>query len=365
MRILLLGTVSVKKKAVCSGFHRPEQHVLFKTLNLQKRFCPMREKHFLSKAGNAPKNQKLYFYLKQNNQPLNHKIRIMENYIVGMGEALWDILPDGKKIGGAPANFAYHVSQFGLNGIAVSAVGNDNFGDELLSRLSDKLKYCIEKVGFPTGTVNVTLDKNGIPSYEIKEDVAWDHIPFTPALKKIAENTKAFCFGSLAQRTPESRETILKFINCMNRENTFVIFDINLRQNFYTKEILENSFKLCNILKINDEELEIVSKMFGMDSLSVRKKCLLLMEKYNLRYLILTCGTDGSHIFFDGKESFLPTPKVKLADTVGAGDSFSGAFIASVIKGKRPEEAHRTAVDVAAFVCTRAGAMPEIPAELK
>lgn len=283
-----------------------------------------------------------------------------------MGEALWDVLPEGKKIGGAPANFAYHVSQFGLSGLAVSAIGDDALGVELMANLDEKdVNFHLATVPYPTGTVQVELDAAGVPQYEIKEDVAWDNIPETEDLPKLAKDTKAFCFGSLAQRNIVSRNTIGSFLNAIPAENDpLIVFDINLRQNFYTKEILENSMKACNILKINDEELEIVSRMFGFPDIDFQDKCWILLGKYNLKMLILTCGVDGSYVFTPGKVSFLPTPIVKVADTVGAGDSFTAAFIASILKGKSVEEAHRKAVDTSAFVCSQHGAMPVLPKEL-
>lgn len=287
----------------------------------------------------------------------------MKNIIVGMGEALWDILPEGKKIGGAPANFAYHMSQFGHNSYVVSAVGNDKLGNEILENFDSKhLNYLIEKVSYPTGTVQVELDEEGVPCYEIKENVAWDNIPFTPALEEAAKNTRAVCFGSLAQRNIVSRETINRFLDIMpDGEGQYKIFDINLRQGFYTKDILCDSFHRCNILKINDEELVTVSRMFGYPGIDLEDKCWILLAKYNLKMLILTCGVNGSYVFTPGAISFVETPKVEVADTVGAGDSFTAAFCASILKGKPVNEAHRLAVDVSAFVCTRNGAMPDLP----
>lgn len=287
----------------------------------------------------------------------------MKNIIVGMGEALWDILPEGKKIGGAPANFAYHMSQFGHNSYVVSAVGNDKLGNEILENFDSKhLNYLIEKVSYPTGTVQVELDEEGVPCYEIKENVAWDNIPFTPALEEAAKNTRAVCFGSLAQRNIVSRETINRFLDIMpDGEGQYKIFDINLRQGFYTKDILCDSFHRCNILKINDEELVTVSRMFGYPGIDLEDKCWILLAKYNLKMLILTCGVNGSYVFTPGAISFVETPKVEVADTVGAGDSFTAAFCASILKGKPVNEAHRLAVDVSAFVCTQNGAMPDLP----
>lgn len=291
----------------------------------------------------------------------------MENTIVvGMGEALWDVLPEGKKIGGAPANFAYHVSQFGLNSRVVSAVGDDKLGMEILDNFREKkLNAMVEIVPYPTGTVQVELDAEGVPCYDIKEGVAWDNIPYTPALEDLAKHTKAVCFGSLAQRSVVSRDTINRFIDAMPAEDTLKIFDINLRQGFYTKEILCNSFSKCNILKINDEELVTVSRMFGYPGIDLQDKCWILLAKYNLKMLILTCGVNGSYVFTPGYVSFVETPRVEVADTVGAGDSFTAAFVSSILSGLSIGEAHKLAVETSAYVCTQNGAMPVLPQSLK
>lgn len=290
----------------------------------------------------------------------------MKGTVVGMGEALWDVLPEGKKIGGAPANFAYHVSQFGLPSAVVSAVGDDALGNEILENFTSKgLNHLIEKVPYATGTVQVEIDQAGIPQYEIKENVAWDNIPYTKKLDELAKNTKAVCFGSLAQRNVVSRDTINHFLDAMPKdEDSLVVFDVNLRQGFYNKEILCDSMKRCNILKINDEELVTVSRMFGYPGIDLQDKCWILLGKYNLKMLILTCGINGSYVFTPGNVSFQPTPTVEVADTVGAGDSFTAAFIASILKGKSVTEAHTCAVQTSAYVCTRNGAMPILPKEI-
>lgn len=291
---------------------------------------------------------------------------IVNDIVVGMGEALWDVLPEGKKIGGAPANFAYHVSQFGLPSCVVSAVGSDLLGKEIVENFISKgLNHLIEEVPYPTGTVQVELDETGVPQYEIKENVAWDNIPYTERLESLARRTKAVCFGSLAQRNVVSRQTINRFLDAMpQKEDSLVVFDVNLRQGFYNKEILCNSMKRCNILKINDEELVTVSRMFGYPGIDLQDKCWILLGKYNLKMLILTCGINGSYVFTPGNVSFMPTPKVEVADTVGAGDSFTAAFISNILKGKSVSEAHSSAVRTSAFVCTRNGAMPILPPEL-
>jgi fructokinase len=283
-----------------------------------------------------------------------------------MGEALWDVLPEGKKIGGAPANFAYHVSQFGLPSCVVSAIGDDKLGAEIIENFNAKgLQQLIETVPYPTGTVQVEIDQAGIPQYEIKENVAWDNIPYTARLENLAQRTRAVCFGSLAQRSVVSRTTINRFLDAMPHDNDpLVVFDVNLRQGFYNKDILCNSMKRCNILKINDEELVTVSRMFGYPGIDLQDKCWILLGKYNLKMLILTCGINGSYVFTPGNVSFQPTPLVEVADTVGAGDSFTAAFISSILKGKTVPEAHKRAVETSAFVCTQQGAMPLLPAEL-
>ena len=289
----------------------------------------------------------------------------MKRYIVGLGEALWDVLPDGKKLGGAPANFAYHAAQFGLDTIAISALGEDKLAEETIDALKEhNLNYLMPCVPYPTGTVQVTLTGDGIPTYDIKENVAWDNIPLTDEMLEIAKNARAVCFGSLAQRNVVSRENIHKFLDA-TPDDCVKIFDINLRQQFYTKEVIKESLKRCNILKINDEELVLIGRMFGYPGLDIENKCWLILGKYNLDMLVLTCGTNGSYVFTPGQMSFQETPKVEVADTVGAGDSFTGSFVGSILNGKPVPEAHKTAVQVSAFVCTQNGAMPVVPDRLK
>ena len=289
-----------------------------------------------------------------------------KRYVVGLGEVLWDVLPEGKKLGGAPANFAYHAGQFlGMdNTIAVSALGEDKLADETIEALREHgLNDLLPRVPYPTGTVQVQLDEQGIPTYDIKENVAWDNIPFDDDIAQIARNCRAVCFGSLAQRNVVSRTTIQKFLDATPHD-CLKIFDINLRQQFYTQEILRESFQRCNILKINDEELVLIGRMFGYPGLDIENKCWLILGKYNLDMLVLTCGTNGSYVFTSGHVSFQETPKVKVADTVGAGDSFTGSFVGSILNGKSVPEAHRTAVQVSAYVCTQNGAMPTYTEEL-
>ena len=302
----------------------------------------------------------------------------MRNFIAGLGERLFDCLPDGKKLGGAPANFAYHVSNFGFEGIAVSAIGKDADGLLIKEELKPKgLKFHLEEVDYPTGTVQVSLSGQGIPQYDICQGVAYDNIPWTPEIEEIAKNSRGVCFGSLAQRNAVSRNTIHKFLDAMSPIGTLKVFDINLRQHWYSREVVEESLYRCNVLKLNDEEICTISDLLELGHIQqptdgsplqlvdFEDQCRLIMKNYDLQMIILTCGVNGSYVFCeDGRTSFQPTPKVTVADTVGAGDSFTGSFVACLLKGFTVEKAHETAVKVSAYVCTRHGAMPVIPQEL-
>lgn len=290
----------------------------------------------------------------------------MERYVIGIGEVLWDCLPEGRKLGGAPANFAYHAAQFGINTAVISAVGKDHLGNEIIEIFEHKgLNHIMEVIDYPTGTVQVEVDSNGVPSYEIKENVAWDNIPYSAKIADMACNARVVCFGSLAQRSLVSRDTINRFIDAMPAdEDTYKVFDINLRQHFYDKETIVNLLNRCNVLKINDEELLVLKRLLGCGIVGDKEFCKNLLSEYALKILILTCGTDGSYVFSGDIESFMDTPEVVVADTIGAGDSFTAAFIASILNGKSVVEAHKCAVAVAAYVCTQNGAMPSLPPEL-
>ena len=290
----------------------------------------------------------------------------MDEFVVGLGEVLWDMLPEGKKLGGAPANFAWHVSQFGWKSVVASAVGQDRLGDEILDSFRAKgLAGQVSIVPYPTGTVQVELDAGGVPRYDIAEGVAWDNIPYTPALAELAGRTKAVCFGSLAQRSAQSRATLLRFLDDMpGGDGCYKVFDINLRQHFYTREVVHTSLQKCNVLKVNDEELAVVGRMFGLPDGGVQGQCRALLSAYGLKALVLTCGVSGSYVFTADRMSFMETPGVEVADTVGAGDAFTAAFVSGMLRGLPLEEAHRLAVDVSAFVCTQNGAMPVLPFRL-
>jgi len=288
----------------------------------------------------------------------------MNQFVVGLGEVLWDLFPKGKRLGGAPANFAYHAAQFGHEGLVVSAIGLDRLGSAIIAELDQNaLPYHLDRVPYPTGTVDVDLSNPNAPVYTINTRVAWSHIPFTDELRSIAASTKAVCFGSLAQWGRESRSSIRLFLdNCP--ADCLKICDINLRQHYYTKATIRESLRRADILKLNEDELYVITQLFGYKMAEEEVLCRRLMRSYGLQMVILTKGVNGSIILWKGGHSFQGTPKVKVVSAVGAGDSFTGAFIGSYLNGASIPEAHALAVRVSAYVCTQKGAMPVIPANL-
>lgn len=276
--------------------------------------------------------------------------------IVGIGEILWDMLPTGKALGGAPANFAYHAKRLGEDGWAVSAIGNDALGREIMEIVMEKgLRNLISVISRPTGTVQVSLDAKGVPSYTIMEDVAWDNIPFTPQMAALASRADAVCFGSLVQRG-NSRDSVLRFLRAM-RPEALRVFDINLRQHYYSKEVIDESLQLSDILKINDEEIRIVAELFGLGG-DDTAACRALIERYGLKLVILTRGADGSEVITADEAIPQAVGQVEVVDTVGAGDSFTAAFVVAYLRGDSLADAQRLANETAAYVCSCKGAMP-------
>ena len=277
----------------------------------------------------------------------------MNKIIVGIGEILWDMLPEGKQLGGAPMNFAYWIKQLGGEAIIVSAVGNDLLGEEILSRLEKinlKENFVQKKIKYPTGTVDVKIDGDGKPEYIIHENVAWDYIGWNDGIRCIAEKTDAVCFGSLAQRLETSGRTIDRFFESTDK-NCVKVFDINLRQHYYNKKIIESSLDRASVLKLNDDELPIVGKMFGLsgrDERIIRK----LINEFELDLVALTRGQNGSLLVSKKEISEHPGIKVDIVDTVGAGDSFSAAVVTGLLQGKTLTEINESANELASKVCS-------------
>ena len=288
---------------------------------------------------------------------------IRKPIVVGLGEILWDMLPTGKKAGGAPINFVYHACQMGAVGYAVSAIGKDKDGDEILQELEkNNINHLITRVDKPTGKVLVKL-KEGIPSYDIVEGVAWDFIPLTQEAEEMVQKADAICFGTLASRNEYSRQTIVSLLNQAS-DNALKFFDINLRSHYYSPELIRQFLHLADIFKINEDEMKVLCEIFNLSG-NDREIYLNLIEQYNLKYLIFTAGDKYSIIYSPSEISYLDTPKVKVADTVGAGDAFSGAFVYDILMGKNLKEAHNDAVKISAFVCTKEGAWPQYTPDMK
>lgn len=282
--------------------------------------------------------------------------------IVGIGEVLWDLLPDGRQLGGAPANFTYHATALGADTRLVSRVGRDALGRETLERLG-QLGVSTECVEIdeerPTGSVGVTVGVGGQPQYEIHENVAWDAIRGEAAARQAVAAADAVCFGSLAQRSAVSRASIQVLVSTAPA-SALRIFDINLRQHYHSREIIEQSLSLANVLKVNDAELPRLVEWFGITG-DVRAQIQQLVARFGLRAVVLTRGGDGSLLYADSQWSDRPGAPTTIVDTIGAGDSFTAAMTLGLLKGWDLDRINDHANRLAAFVCSQAGATPSLP----
>lgn len=282
----------------------------------------------------------------------------MKRKVVAFGEIVWDMLPDGKKIGGAPLNFAYFSQNPDTHVLIISAIGDDMLGRETVEILSNAgidLTY-VQKNSFPTSQVLVELDENGCPQYEIVENVAWDAVECTESTLESVSDAAVFCWGSLSQRNAVSRNTLLDILNALPAD-CLRVFDINIRQHYYTEEIITQSLSYSDVLKLNEDELPLVADILGISG-SEKEIICTIMDRFSLKYLIYTHGAEFSEIHAsDGEVSRIDTPKVEVKDTVGAGDSFTAAFVASLISGQPLAQSHARAVEVSALVCTKSGAI--------
>lgn len=286
--------------------------------------------------------------------------------IVGIGEVLWDLLPDGPVLGGAPANFTFHAAALGADATLISRVGADARGDEILRRIEDAgLPKAVVQLDprAPTGTVSVALGADGQPGYIIHEGVAWDHLAAEPtALAEIAM-ADAVCFGTLAQRSEVSRESIRRLVAAAPASASR-IFDINLRQSFYSREVIVSSLALANVLKLNDAELPVLAEMFGLEG-KPREQVAALAERFGLRAVALTRGAHGSLLWARGIFSEHPGVSATVRDTIGAGDAFTAAFALGLHAGWPLDLVNERANAVGAFVCSQPGATPALRASLR
>ena len=286
--------------------------------------------------------------------------------VASIGEVLWDVYPDVARFGGAPANFACHAAALGADAPVVSEVGVDELGDKAIQTLNDHHvdTSCIGRDRtHATGRVEVTLDGAGRPTYRIAEDSAWDHIHWNDSLITLARQADAVCFGTLAQRSPESRETIRRFV-ASTLPGTLRMFDVNLRQNFYDAQTVDASLQLASAVKLNEEELPTVARMCKVASSNPTSSLRGLLLKYELRLAALTCGPDGALLMTPEGKSECPALPTKVVDTVGAGDAFTATMVIDFLLGVSIGEINRHANAVASFVCSQAGAVAPLPTEL-
>jgi fructokinase len=279
--------------------------------------------------------------------------------IVGLGELLWDLLPAGKQLGGAPANFAYITNLLGNKGVPASRVGNDSLGDAALQRLTQlgvSTEFVQRDALHPTGSVNVEIDR-GQPRFEILQSVAWDFLDWSQPWQRLATEADAVCFGSLAQRSAQSQSTIRSFLNA-TRPRAVRVFDVNLRQNFYSRQVLAESMRLATIVKLNHEELPKIMHLFEIASHGEMDSAQRLLSMHDLKLVCITRGDGGSLLISANECSEHAGIKVKVADTVGAGDAFTAAMVHGYLRGSSLKQINESANRVGAWVASQPGAMP-------
>ena len=286
----------------------------------------------------------------------------MENkqgYIVCFGEVLWDVYPDGKKLGGAPFNVSAHANKLGLKAHMISKVGNDPYGEEILEAIDAQgisTKYTQLDSTFDTGVVNVLLDENGKPSYDIKNPVAWDYIHINDENKTLLMKSAAFVYGSLVCRTSQSRKSLFE----LAKSSKLNICDLNIRQSFFDKDLINSLLEITDILKINDEEAALLKELFEINEADFYKN---LSELFSLDMIIQTLGADGAEAYYKGQLFTAPGIKTHVVDTVGSGDSFLAAFIRNYLNGEMVSSCLESGCELGAYVASKKGAIPEHPSK--
>lgn len=284
--------------------------------------------------------------------------------IVGIGEILWDIFPDGPRFGGAPANFVCHAANLCGRAWLVSAVGNDDLGDAAIAALQQHqvATECISRSSHPTGTVQVQIDTAGQPSYQFGTDQAWDHLDWSQALEDLAKRTNAVCFGTLGQRSEASRQLIRRFVNAVPADALRIV-DLNLRPPFVNNEVIVESLQLANILKLNDDELRVLRSLYGLTGSEI-DQLQALADRLKLRLIALTRGQSGAVLIQGDQVSITDGVKVTVKDTVGAGDAYTASLTAGLLADRDLDTINRAACEIAAFVCSQSGATPKLPSNL-
>ena len=285
--------------------------------------------------------------------------------IVGIGELLWDFLPAGKEIGGAPGNFAYVAGKLGDRGVVASRIGKDTLGNEIRARLdslgvdTDMLQVDGEN---PTGTVNVQVDLAGQPQFDIAAPVAWDFFEWTPSWESLARSADAIYFGTLGQRHPQSTATTQAFLRAA-RPDAIKIFDTNLRQNFFSAEVIQESLRLANAMKLNHDELPRVMQMLQLNATDEISSAQKLLREFNLRIVCVTRGERGSLLVTQDEIAEHPGLRIEVRDTVGAGDAFTATLIHHLLRGSSLPRINEAANRMGSWVASHAGGTPPFSEE--
>ncbi len=286
--------------------------------------------------------------------------------VIGIGELLWDLLPTGRQLGGAPANFAFHAKMLGAQAQLVTRVGRDDLGQAILRRFIE-MGIGVDAIQLddhaPTGTASVLLNNGGIPHFVIQENVAWDQLVITEKERAVVQDADAVCFGTLAQRNETSRAAIRSLV-ASTRPDALRVFDVNLRQNFFSSETIQVSLDLANILKINDEELPVLAKLFGLPG-GPKEQIAELASRFDLKLVALTCGARGSLLFSHGNYSEVQGLPARVVDTVGAGDAFAATLMLGILVGWNLDRINQCANEIAAYVVSQPGATPQLPAHMR
>jgi fructokinase len=280
--------------------------------------------------------------------------------IVGIGEVLWDVFPDESRFGGAPANFVCHAAALGAIGSMVSSVGCDPLGDRVFKEFDARgidTNHIARDRQHGTGKVDVTVDDNGQASYQFASNCAWDHLPWDVSLQSLASECDAVCFGSLGQRSSLSKQTIHRFLDA-TRPACLRVFDVNLRQEFYSSDVIEDSLRVASVLKLNEDELPVMADLLNAPTDSDHQVMRWFGQQFDLRCVALTRGAAGSFLYADGSFDVQKPPKITVVDTVGAGDAFTAALVVGLLAARPISEIHRAASELASLTCTRPGAVP-------
>lgn len=287
--------------------------------------------------------------------------------VIGLGELLWDCFEDERRPGGAPANVAFQANQLGCQGTVVTRVGQDDLGTELLEFLKQQglsIDYVQVDKSFPTGTVTVKYSDANDPQYTIHEHVAWDHLEFNDDLAVLMQQSQAVCFGTLAQRETASREAIHQCLSATG-ENCLVVYDVNLRQEYYERSWIERSLAAAKMVKLNQDEVGKLGKVLGLSADSLEQFANQVQGEYGLEAVCVTRGAEGCLIYAGGQEYNIPGSPVEVADAVGAGDAFTAALISRRLLGWGWEQAALFANRVGGLVASQSGAMPVLKQEFE